>query len=168
LSARELTTKDGTTVSPAAGGNEERYLLPGELFVSAQPVKVKTILGSCIAVCLWDTEQRIGGINHFLLPHGVKSFDNVGRFGNLALPELLDQLRAIGAHTRSMSAKIFGGAALVVPVPPPNHIGAQNLEVAERWLQQVRIPLLASDTGGPRGRKLVFDIGDGSASLWTL
>jgi chemotaxis protein CheD len=146
----------------------ERYLLPGELFASHQPVRVKTILGSCIAVCLWDSEHRVGGINHFLLPQGVTGLDSPGRYGNLALPELLERLRRAGAHTRAMTAKVFGGAAMAVQVPSPNHIGAQNLEAALRWLESTRIPVVGSDTGGPRGRKLVFDTGDGSVSLWTL
>lgn len=167
MSARPKAAAD-PALAAAAVGAREHYLLPGQMLVSREPILIKTILGSCIAVCLWDSTRCLGGINHFLLPKGVNGVDSAGRFGNLALPELLDRMTKAGAERRALTAKVFGGAALVVPVPPPNHIGKQNLDLTLSWLEREHIPVVGTDVGGARGRKLVFNIRDGSASLWTL
>jgi len=143
------------------------YLQPGDLLVASEPTAVTTLLGSCISVCLWDSVAQIGGLNHFLLPRGKPTFDRPGRYGSLALPLLLARLQRSGARTERLTAKVFGGAAMLANAQP-GHIGAQNLELALAWLDSQRIAVVASDTGGARGRKLVFRTDDASVSLWEL
>jgi chemotaxis protein CheD len=143
------------------------YLQPGELFVAREPSAVKTLLGSCVSVCLWDDIARVGGLNHFLLPHGTPGADRPGRYGNLAMSLLLEELQRLGAAQRRLTAKVFGGAAILAH-PRPRHIGEQNVEVALVWLARTGIAVVGSDTGGPRGRKLEFRTDDGSVALWQL
>ena len=140
------------------------YLHPGQLFVSADSYAVTTILGSCVAVCLWDPVNRIGGINHFLLPtftgEGVAS----PRFGNFAIQELLDQLAELGSQRHNLLAKMFGGACVLEAFRArQHHLGTKNIEVARGLLESESIPLVGHDVGGQRGRKLIFHTDDGAA-----
>ena len=72
----------------------KQFLLPGQLHVAIEPTTISTILGSCVAICLWDMKKRIGGMNHYLLPEGDASTANRLRYGNIANPELLQQMLA--------------------------------------------------------------------------
>lgn len=158
-------------LSPPSEASERAtaYLHPGQLFVSAQSSAVITILGSCVAVCLWDPVTRIGGINHFLLP----TFNGEGiaspRFGNIAIKELLDQLAGLGSQKHNLLAKIFGGACVLEAFRDRQHqLGSKNIEVARALLESESIPLVGHDVGGQRGRKLIFHTDDGAAWVKAL
>lgn len=145
-------------------GRATAYLHPGQLFVSAESYAVTTILGSCVAVCLWDPVARIGGINHFLLP----SFGGEGiaspRFGNIAIRELLDQLAQLGSQKHNLLAKMFGGACVLEAFRNrQHHLGMKNIEIARQLLESESIPLVGHDVGGERGRKVIFHTDDGAA-----
>ena len=127
------------------------YLAPGQLFASGDHVQVTTILGSCVAVCLFDNEAEVGGVNHFLLPHGTPPSP---RFADHATTLLLQRVLALGAERGHLRAKLFGGASA---------LGACNVEVARERLAAERIPVVAEDTGGDLGRKLIFEVQTGSA-----
>jgi chemotaxis protein CheD len=140
------------------------YLHPGQLLVAADSCAVTTILGSCVAVCLWDPVTKIGGINHFLLP----SFSGEGmaspRFGNIAIKELLDQLAQLGSQKHNLLAKMFGGACVLEAFRNrQHHLGTKNIEIAHELLKSESIPLVGHDVGGQRGRKLIFHTDDGTA-----
>ena len=142
----------------------ERYLHPGEVFASAQPHRITTILGSCVSVCLFDTKQRVAGLNHFLLPHAPRSVEATIRYGDVAVDVLVRRLLALGATRDSLVAKVFGGAnVLHAFADDTRHIGAANVELARSTLARHEIPIGAEDVGGIRGRKLVFSIPDGAA-----
>lgn len=144
--------------------HEKFYLHPGQLFASRQSHAVTTILGSCVAVCLWDAAKQIGGINHYLLP--VFSGDGVAspRFGNIAIAELLEQLIALGCRKRDLQAKLFGGACVIAAFRDrTTHLGWENIETAEKILERENIPVIGQDIGGDKGRKLIFHTDDGAA-----
>jgi len=75
-----------------------RFLQPGHLVIATEPMQVTTILGSCVAVCLFDTTKRIGGINHFMLPFASGRSASSPRFGDVAMNELLNGLRNAGGR----------------------------------------------------------------------
>ena len=136
------------------------YLAPGQLFASRDRVQVTTILGSCVAVCLFDLEAQVGGVNHFLLPHGVPPSP---RFAEYAVPQLVDRVLALGASSERLRAKLFGGACVLPAVSRVNSdLGEKNIELARRLLLQQGIPVIAEDVGGNCGRKLIFDTVSGS------
>jgi len=137
------------------------YLHAGQVFASAQPTSVVTVLGSCVAVCLFDREIGVGGVNHYLLPLET-SRERSTRFGNVAIRELLDQVLARGARRASLQAKVFGGAS-VVRALMGRSLGSENAELAARLLREAGLPILEQDVGGLKGRKLVFHTDDGSA-----
>ena len=148
----------------AVDGAQKFYLHPGRLFVSAEPAAVTTILGSCVAVCLWDESQGIGGMNHYLLPDGGGVCASAERFAPVALRRLLEQLFELGARKENLKAKVFGGACVLEAFRENgNDLGTKNIEAARHFLEVESIPILAEDIGGKAGRKLVFHTEGGSA-----
>lgn len=135
------------------------YLHPGQIHATSHSTLISTVLGSCVAVCLWDPAARVGGMNHFLLPHGRGP-----RYGSEAMVQLVDAMTGRGAFVARMVAKIFGGAC-VIPgfTGPRKSIGAQNSEAALTFLAAHSIPVRVDETGGTRGRKLLFHTGTGQA-----
>jgi chemotaxis protein CheD len=137
------------------------YLAPGLLYASAEAAQVTTILGSCVAVCLWDPEERVGGMNHFLLPEGAP---HSPRFGRSAVPLLIERLLELGARRSRLKAKLFGGACVLEAFRAgAQTLGVRNVEVARDRLRSEEIPVVGEDVGGDLGRKLVFDVQTGSA-----
>jgi chemotaxis protein CheD len=141
------------------------YLHPGQIFVTIEPATVTTILGSCVSVCLWDPALGIGGINHYLLPTGIAVGSNGMRYGNIAIERLLEKLVRAGTEVRNLKAKVFGGACVLAAMRGKGeaHLGSKNVEIAKKSLADIGIPLITSDVGGDRGRKLIFHPYDGTA-----
>lgn len=141
------------------------YLHPGHLVASADPCVVTTILGSCVAVCVYDEMRGIGGVNHYLLPRATGSKPSA-RFGDVATRELIDRVLACGTRRANLRAKLFGGACTIEALQHHvNNIGNQNAEIALDVLHTERIPIVERDLGGARGRKLVFRTHDGFATV---
>jgi len=140
------------------------YLYPGQVFTASQPLLVSTILGSCIAVCLWDEKTRLAGINHYLLPSDPVRGQSDLRYGNIAIERLIDEMVSAGAATQRMVAKIVGGASILgSSASARQSIGDQNAAVARQALQKHGVAITAEQTGGLRGRKLLFHTGNGCA-----
>ncbi len=140
------------------------YLYPGQVFTASQPLVVSTILGSCVAVCLWDEGTSIAGINHYLLPTERMRGQTDLRYGNTAIERLIDEILSAGAVKQRLVARLAGGASILGSVNDSRlSIGDQNVAVARQLLEKHAIPIGAEQTGGQRGRKLVFHTGTGSA-----
>jgi chemotaxis protein CheD len=155
---------------PASCRVKSVYLYPGDAFVSDCPVELTTILGSCVAVCLWDTLLRIGGMSHFLLPASPLGQSASLRFGDASIPALLSSLERLGSRKQSLQAKLFGGAAVNPAVQPQAGmaLGQRNVDIGRRLLGEIGIPIVAEDVGGTAGRKLRFRTDDGSALVKML
>lgn len=138
------------------------YLYPSNIFVSVEPCLITTVLGSCIAICLYDVKKNIGGINHFMLPlwngEGLAS----AKYGNVAMEKLLSEMTKNGANREDIEAKMFGGANLVNLTM---NVGERNAETAVRILNNENIKLVAKSTGGTQGRKIIFDTSTGSVHM---
>ncbi len=141
------------------------YLHPGRVLAHAQDLRVVTILGSCVAVGLWDPTTGAGGMIHFVLPRapGVGARDPA-RYGDTGIALMIERIRALGASASGLRAKVFGGAGVLRGNEPDGgRLGVENVEIALRRLIEARIPIVAVETGGERGRKVQFHTGDGSA-----
>ena len=147
---------------PELAGRAQVYLHAGQLATSSAPTAITTVLGSCVAVCLHDPTTGIGGMNHFLLPHPVGR-EHSPRFGNVAVPQLVEAVVREGAARASLVAKVFGGASVIGAFRGGRNLGQENVELALRLLAEARIPVLDHDVGGPRGRKVVFIADEGTA-----
>jgi chemotaxis protein CheD len=144
------------------------FLQPGHLHVAGDPTTITTILASCVAVCLFDTRRKIGGMNHFLLPQALMADRTPAKFGVSATQLLLDQLLAMGCRRRDLQAKVFGGATVIAALAAHREhmpLGEANAHCAFDFLRDAGIPVIASDIGGKRGRKIIFHTDDGSALM---
>ncbi len=139
----------------------KHYLYPGALFANKQPYYITTILGSCVAVCIYDTRQQFGGMNHFLLPlwngEGLPS----PKFGNIAIRQLISKMKYMGSRKEDMMAKIFGGAAVLNTKREVFFIGERNIKIAKEALEESGIRVIAQSTGGKSGRKIIFNTFNG-------
>lgn len=147
---------------------EHVYVHPGHSFYSERATAVTTILGSCVSVCLFDAVARIGGITHYVLPRLVPGPPGLTteKIGTTAIVHLFESLMAIGANPQRMRAKVFGGASMQGNAAGSSRdLGGQNAAVAFQVLTDLRVPVIANDTGGRRGRKLVFHTDDGAAAI---
>jgi len=158
----------GVSPLPPTGTLQQAYLHAGHMVISSEPCRVTTVLGSCVAVGLWDPTSGVGGVNHFLLPQGNES----ARFGNIAVRTLIREVVAAGGRRRSLQAKLFGGACVLRAFKTSGtgtmHLGQKNVEVARQILIDEGIPVAAEDTEGDRGRKLIFQTHDGAAWVRSL
>ena len=145
------------------------YLPPGQVFASKMPTRVTTIVGSSVAVCLWDGDLHVGGINHYLLPHLPSGAAPSGRFGDSAFAILLDALIELGCKPQLLKARVIGGACTIQAfLGRRDHLGRQNTEVAIKQLRDNSIPSVEWVTSGESGRKLVFCTSDGSAVIESI
>ncbi len=151
-----------TVRAPDAGDRAQVYLHAGQLHVASAPTAITTVLGSCVAVCLYDPVAKVGGMNHFLLPLHVER-EQSPRFGTVAVPQLVEAVLRAGGSRGGLVAKVFGGASVIGVISRGRRLGEENAILALRLLEEARIPVLDQDVGGTRGRKLVFFVDEGTA-----
>ncbi|HEX5806792.1 MAG TPA: chemoreceptor glutamine deamidase CheD [Macromonas sp.] len=140
-------------------------VLPGEYFVAQEDLVVQTVLGSCIAACIWDSRLRIGGMNHFMLPEG--GGDTSGRYGSYAMELLINELVKMGSSREYMQAKVFGGGAVVAGMTSMN-VGERNTKFVIDYLATERIPIVSKDVLDIYPRKVVFFPVSGKAMVKRL
>ncbi len=149
---------------PDAG---KRLLLhPGDYRVTDKPIMMSTLLGSCVAVCLYDPARRIMGMNHFVLAEPKRndevslSTSEASRYGNHAMTMLVNDLLRLGAKKSRLQAKAFGGSNLLTDrlndCDKPTDIGSVNAGYVHEFLELHRIPLISADLGGNHGRQIHF------------
>ena len=129
-------------------------VLPGEYFVSTQDLLITTVLGSCIAACVWDSKARVGGMNHFMLPDGDSS-DGFGRYGSYAMELLINEMLKKGAKRETIQAKVFGGAQVMAGFTSMN-VGEKNTKFVIDYLATERIPVVSQDVLDIHPRKVCF------------
>jgi len=128
----------------------------GDIHVSDAPVKIKTILGSCIAACMYDPSTRIGGMNHFLLPGELDSLDLSTRYGVNAMEMLINDMMKIGANRTQLQAKVFGGADIFRANHKLMMVGKRNIRFVRDFLQTENIQILNERLGGNEGLIVYF------------
>ncbi len=141
-------------------------VLPGEYYVTEQNMVICTVLGSCIAACLWDRSLNIGGMNHFMLPEG-DSTDTSGRYGSFAMEVLINEMFKLGARRETMQAKIFGGGQVMASFTTMN-VGERNTDFVTQYLQTERIPIVSEDVLDIYPRKVVYFPATGKAMVKRL
>ena len=114
---------------------------------------ITTILGSCVAVCLWDPDRRIGGMNHILIPGGGVSDLGARGAGATAMERLINALMKAGARRDRLTAKVFGGASIVAGL---SDIGARNAAFALDYLRAEGIGCQSRSVGGRMARQIRY------------
>jgi len=132
----------------------------GEGKVTNEPCILESIgMGSCIAICLYDWENKIAGMAHVLLGHNPESGLNPMRFADTAIDVLLRKMIEMGSKREHIQAKIFGGAELFKS--KFFKVGEDNVKAVNEKLKSESIPIVAEDTGGHQGRNIWFDTTNG-------
>jgi chemotaxis receptor (MCP) glutamine deamidase CheD len=129
----------------------------GGVHATDEGIVIKTLLGSCIAVCLHDPLAKVGGMNHFLLPHGLtdETHGDPTRFGVHAMDRLLAAIMKVGGDRRRLVAKVFGGAQILDD--SRNEIPRKNIAFAEEFLTTEGFPVAGWDVGGTHPREVLFE-----------
>ncbi len=127
----------------------------GDIVVSSEPSILETVLGSCVSVCLWDVQLRIGGMNHFMLPQMIDGIKNPAYCGMESTDRLINTILEMGASINNIKAKIFGGGR-VIKVYQRFDVGSENVMAAKKLLMKYGIPIISELTGDKHGTKIVF------------
>ncbi|MFH0709679.1 MAG: chemotaxis protein CheD [Pseudomonadota bacterium] len=141
------------------------FIHVGQIHVDSSPAAISTVLGSCVAVCLYDAKLGIGGMNHYLLPFWNGNGLQSPKFGNISIPKLIESMFSHGSTHRTIQAKIFGGASMNIMATEAMMIGQKNILVAKEILDEYKIAIVAEDVGGQNGRKIQFDLERGKVLL---
>ena len=156
-----------TGVPPA---NDIVSVAIGQWAVAAAPVRIRTLLGSCVGVALYDRVLKIGGLAHIVLPDARGAVDHPGKYADTAIPGMIGDFdRRVGANAKlRLIAKLVGGARMFQVSSNANaglNIGQRNQEAIERILAELRIPILARDLGGEAGRRMTLDTTSGTITI---
>lgn len=145
---------------------DTHFLLPSALYFKDKPTVVTTILGTCIAVCMYDIKQQIGGINHYMLPLWNGAGLASPKFGNIAIEKLIEKFEMQGSERKHLIAKVFGGKQNEnMNENSILNIGERNIAVVREMLAQHRIRIAAESVGGPYGRKIIFNTLTGKVQM---
>ena len=162
-------------MSPGGSPPSTLFLKPGEFVLSDHPMVVTTLLGSCVAVTMFNPRLQLGAICHALLPACRKDLPcsqgepEAGRFVECAIRLMLEGFTARGVLKGEIEAKLFGGSQMFGQVDGrlPS-VGRQNMEKALGMLESERVRLITKDLGGMRGRKIIFHTHTGEVFLKRL
>ena len=155
---------------PAMDEGVERVTINiGGLRASSEPMVIDTVLGSCIAACLYDPVSGVGGMNHFMLPEGFDP-DNPAstRYGVHAMELLITEIMKFGGQRRRFQAKVFGGGHVLNIRESLDGVPQRNIEFVRRFLNVERIPVMTEDVGGYQARRVLFYSNTGKVMLKRL
>ena len=140
-------------------------VLPGEYYVTTEDMVIMTVLGSCIAACLWDPKAKVGGMNHFMLPEGAG--DTSGRYGSYAMELLINEMMKLGARRETLQAKVFGGGQVMHSFTTMN-VGERNTAFVLDYLHTERIAVVSKDVLDIYPRKVCLFPATGKALVKRL
>ncbi len=152
-------------------GKSISIIYPGEYYVTDKDELIGTLLGSCVSVCLHDSENKVGGMNHFMLPGRIRGSDilndDSAKYGIAAINRIIELMLKKGAKRENLTAKLFGGGKILnLPVNGnQNMIPADNIRVAKLLMELDDIPITAMDVGANYTRKIIFDAFSGKVYL---
>ena len=145
----------------------------GELHATkeADTVLVCLGIGSCIALCAYDTIAKVAGMAHLVLPSSLEGRNSAStaKFVDRGIPLLLGQMEGLGAMRTRIVAKMAGGANMLTAAGISNslNIGERNIQAARTVLADLGLPLRADDTGGNRGRTVRLCVHSGRITVST-
>jgi len=157
------------TVSDTTQAPKRITILPGQYHAAKRPVVIETLLGSCVAACLYDPVNHVVGMNHFLLSSDsyanseILCVTEAGRYGVHAMELLINDMLHLGANRAHLQAKVFGGGSFFTSTPARDtflDVGEVNCRFILEFLAKDGIPLMASDLGGDTGRRIWFASSD--------
>lgn len=140
---------------------DHRVIFAGEVIASNNGLILETLLGSCIAVCLWDPIAGVGGMNHFILPDSTDSSKAPANFGVHAIRLLIDQCISLGGNRSRLEAKVFGGGQMLACIASEGSVSQRNVQFVHEFLAAEHIPVVSKDVAGVCARRISFDTRSG-------
>lgn len=158
MTERKATGESGHYFDPRLGCRAFK-LLPGEYHVTRDDIVLVTVLGSCVAACIRDCENGIGGMNHFMLPEkagdAASPLAASARYGAYAMEMMINALLKSGARRDRLEAKVFGGASVLKSLSHSN-VGERNARFVLDYLALEQIRVAAQDLLDTAPRKVAF------------
>ncbi len=141
-----------------------------DLKIASDKDILRTILGSCIGICLYDSASRIGGLSHIMLPVMRTENSSKKKYADTAIPMLAEEMKRAGADLRRVTAKIVGGSTMfnLSERSVMTEIGKNNIVKVKEVLKGMEIEIIAEDTGGDYGRTIDFYLENGSVKIKSL
>lgn len=136
----------------------------GEMSVARDGEELRTLLGSCVGLALFDERGRVGGLAHIVLPQARGPTDRPGKFVDTAIPALMEEMKKLAKGEQRLTAKIAGGASMFSTTQAAT-IGLQNVASCEEFLGKLGIPILARHCGGKQGRRMSLDTSNGKVVI---
>jgi chemotaxis protein CheD len=153
---------NGNEIKPSG----EYFLLPGYIFLSQEPYLISTVVGSSVAVALWDAESQRGGMSNFLYPSRKSSEKKTAIYGNVAISYLVKMFLEEGAKEKNLSSQIFGGG--MTELLEAEKVANKNIEIARSILKKHGIKVVSEDVGGRLGRKIVYNSYQNEALIYKV
>jgi chemotaxis protein CheD len=168
LNSRAQIAAECTLYPQASPTMKEVRVAMADMKVESKPIELVTSVGSCVAICIFDSANRCGGLAHIMLPNSViaPQYFLPCKFADTAVPALAKAVREISGKEPCLSAKIVGGANIFkFENNDGPHIGAKNVDAVKVALNANKIRLVAEDVGGSYGRRIAFNIGNGVVTI---
>lgn len=153
-----------TNLSPKV---EEVRVDMADMKVESKPVELLTSVGSCVAICIHDPVHKCGGLAHIMLPKSTSLQEPLpSKYANTAVPALINGIRSITGKENRLTAKIAGGANMFANLSANSlDIGGKNARAVKAALEEHRIRLTGEDIGGLHGRRIIFNVASGLATV---
>lgn len=144
------------------------FLQPGEWYFGDRHTRIRTVLGSCVAVTLWHPRRRVGGMCHYMLPGRPAGSGDVhdGRYASDAFALLLGEAVRSGSRPDEYEVKMFGGGNMFPWRAHGRHIGLQNAEAGHSLVRRHGMHCKARDVGGCGHRNVILDVDSGH--VWVM
>ncbi len=150
----------------------EIFLLPGEFYFGKDYKTVKTLLGSCIAITMWNDRLKVGGMCHFKLPERLNKDHGElnGNYGDEALLLFMDGLKKYNLKPSEMMVGVYGAGNMFADIVKNDErsIGMQNIKLAHRCLSRRGFKITHEALGGEVSRKISFNIATGAVKVISL
>lgn len=148
---------------------QDIHVHPCEIWFGGGPTRLRTLLGSCVAITLWHPLLRLGGLCHFMVSRSPAVARRAGREGcyaESAMVLLQQKIAATGHRPEEFEAKLFGGGMMFACPDTPrqclsHRVQIYNIAAARALTQQYGHPVVAEHLGGQGHRQLIFDVETG-------
>ena len=160
------STARTTPVAAVSAASLSAYVHPGRQLAGPATGDFTTVVGSGVAVCVWDPIANVAGMTHFLLPEKGNA-PPAPRFGDVGMSQVVDELKRLGGQAVRLRAAVFGGSAPPIAAES-GHLGERNVAAAMTFLAAHGIAVVQKDVGGAGGRKIIFLPATGQATVVRL
>ena len=154
---------------------QEVFLETGGFYFGGGRTRIRTLLGSCVAITLWHPKRLIGGMCHYLLPKvadGTTDDSVEGLYADRAVQMFMRELTKMGTTPNEYEVKVFGGGNMLRrPVGvesgrfPIRDIAGQNVSAARDLLAAAGFNIVKQDTGGAGSRQIILELWSGAVWL---